>query len=68
MKELELAMSAQKNIQDDCVLVITETWLDQIIPEEAIQLSSRATHQAHHRTSNSGKSRGGGLREYTSHS
>lgn len=59
MKELELAMSAQKNIQDDCVVVITETWLNQIIPQEAIQLAGRATHQAYHRTSNSGKSRGG---------
>lgn len=68
MKQFELAMSAQKNIQDDCVLVITETWLNQIIPEEAFQLASRATHQAQHRTSNSGKSRGGGLHEYTSHS
>lgn len=67
MEELELTMSAQKNIQDCCVLVITETWINATIPEEAIQLAGYATHRAD-RTSDSGKSRGGGLCAYINNS
>ncbi len=57
--ELELITSTQKTIQDCCVLVILETFLNPAIPEEAIQLTG------HDRTADSGKSRGGGLCVYT---
>lgn len=53
-------ISTWKNIQDCCVMVITEKWLNPIIPAEAIELADRTAHRAD-RTSDSGKSRGGGL-------
>ena len=64
IEELELTISTQKNIQDCCVMVITETWLTPTIPAEAIKLAGRIAHRAD-RTSESGKSRGGGLCVYT---
>ena len=64
IEELELTISTQKNIQDCCVMVITETWLTPTIPAEAIKLAGRIAHRAD-RTSDSGKSRGGGLCVYT---
>ena len=45
-------------------MVITETWLTPTIPAEAIKLVGRIAHRAD-RTSESGKSRGGGLCVYT---
>lgn len=47
-------------------MVITETWLSPTIPAEAIELASRSAHRAD-RTTDSGKSRGGGLCVYTNY-
>lgn len=38
-EELELIISAQKNIQECCVRAFTETWLDSTIPEVVIELA-----------------------------
>ncbi len=65
--ELELITSAQKSIRDCCVLIITETWLNPAIPEEAIRLTGRIAHRAD-RTADSGKSRGRGLCVYSNNS
>ncbi|KAK0142423.1 hypothetical protein N1851_019868 [Merluccius polli] len=46
IEELELTISTQKNIQDCCVMVITETWLTPTIPAETIKLAGRIAHRA----------------------
>ncbi|KAG8139582.1 hypothetical protein E2320_002348, partial [Naja naja] len=63
IEELELTIPLQKNIQDCCVMVFTETWLDPTIPGEAIELQGCSVHRTD-RTIDSGKSRGGGLCVY----
>lgn len=45
-------------------MVIMETWLNPTIPAEAVVLAGRSAHRAN-RTSDSGKSRGGGFCVYT---
>lgn len=54
-------------VKDVCILVITETWLQQIIPDSAIELAGYTTLR-HDRTVISGKSRGGGLCVYVNNS
>lgn len=48
-------------------MLITETWLQQSIPDSAIELAGRTAHR-HDRNGNSGKNRGGGLCIYTNDS
>ena len=50
-----------------CVMVITETWLDQHIPDIAIVLAGCAVYRAD-RTANTGKSRGRGLHIHVNNS
>ena len=56
MDELKLQMAANGLVQDCCILLIMETWLN----SSAIELAGRTAHHQD-RNSNSGKSRGGGL-------
>ena len=60
----ELRLQSAAHSLNHCVLVITETWLDQNIPDAAIDLVGRTVFRAD-RTSHSGKSKGGGLCIYT---
>ena len=55
------------HMKDACILIITETWLHQLIPDSAIELAGYNT-QRHDRTADSGKSRGGGLCVYVNSS
>lgn len=64
MDELEMITATQKNIQDCCAMIITETWLTPFVPEDAISLSGRTAHRQD-RDKHSGKTRGGGLCIYT---
>jgi len=62
MDELRLQVATMK---DSCILLITETWFHPFILDSAIKLTGY-TIQRHDRTSDSGKSRGGGLCVYVS--
>lgn len=57
---LILQISANKFIQDCCVLIITETWLHSLIPDVAIELVGRTAYRWD-RNKDYGKSKGGGL-------
>lgn len=63
MEELELTMTAWKEVEDCCVLRYGSTQRSQI-SEEAVQLTGHTTYQAT-RASDSGKARGRGLCVYT---
>ncbi|KAK0153202.1 hypothetical protein N1851_005108 [Merluccius polli] len=60
IEELELTISTQKNIQDCCVMVITDTWLTPTIPAEA---QASGPHSTPSRQDT--RLRGGGLCVYT---
>ena len=60
MDELKLQITANKIIQDCCILLITETWLHSSITDTAIEITGRTAHR-YDRNSDSGKNRGGGL-------
>ena len=63
MDELRLQVATNTTIRESCILLITETWLHSLIADSAIQLAGY-TAQRQDRTSNSGKSSGGGLCVY----
>ncbi len=61
---IQLSRSTQHEARDCCVFVFTETWLNDNIPDSAIQLNRLTCYQADRDTTLSGKSRGGGLCVY----
>ena len=63
MDELELQMATFSFVRNCSVMVITETWLHPLIPDAAVELTSRMLHRQD-RSRDSGKSRGGGLCVY----
>lgn len=56
----ELRLQSAAHSRDYCALVLTETWLDQNIPDAAIQLAGRTVTRADN------KSKAGGLCIFTS--
>ena len=60
MDKLKLQIATNRLIQDCCILLITETWLNSSIPDIEIKLASRTAHRQD-RNSNSGKTKGGGV-------
>ncbi len=58
---IQLSRSTQHEARDCCVFVFTETWLNDNIPDSAIQLNRLTCYRADRDTTLSGKSRGGGL-------
>ncbi len=58
---IQLSRSTQHEARDCCVFVFTETWLNNNIPDSAIQLNRLTCYRADRDTTLSGKSRGGGL-------
>lgn len=63
MDELRLLAATNFAGRDSCILLVTKTWLHSSIPDSSIELTGY-TVQRHDRTSDSGKSRGGGLCVY----
>lgn len=61
---IALAIDARRTTKDCSLVVITETWIQAGIPDEAIMLAGRTVHWAD-RNNNSGKSRGGGVCIYS---
>ncbi len=58
---IQLSRSTQHEARDCCVFVFTETWLNDNIPDSAIQLNRLTCYRADRDTTLSGKSRVGGL-------
>ncbi len=58
---IQLTQSTQHEARDCCVFVFTETWLNNNIPDSAIQLNKLTCYRADRDATLSGKSRGGGL-------
>ncbi len=61
---IQLSRSTQHEARDCCVFVFTETWLNNNIPDSAIQLHGLNCYRADRDSSLSGKTRGGGLCVY----
>ncbi len=61
---IQLSRSTQHEARDCCVFVFTETWLNENIPDSAIQLNRLTCYRSDRDTTLSGKSRGGGLCVY----
>ncbi len=61
---IQLSRSKQHEARDCCVFVFTETWLNDNIPDSAIQLNRLTCYRADRDTTLSGKSRDGGLCVY----
>ncbi len=61
---IQLSRSTQHETRDCCVFVFTETWLNDNIPDSAIQLHGLSCCRADRDSSLSGKTRGGGLCVY----
>ena len=59
LDELNLLISANRFIEDCCILVITETCLHSLVPDVAIELTGRTAFRWD-RNKDSGKSKGGG--------
>ena len=64
MDEIRLMGSANRKVSDCCVVVFTETWLNENIPDSAIQLEQLACYRADRALAEGGKTRGGGLCVY----
>lgn len=63
MDLLRLRMNTQQELRECCALILMETWLNDNIPDCAVQLDRLICLHAD-RTSASGKSKGGGLCVY----
>ncbi len=61
---IQLSRSTQHETRDCCVFVFTETWLNDTIPDSAIQLHGLSCCRADRDSSLSGKTLGGGLCVY----
>ncbi len=61
---IQLSWSTQHEARDCCVFVFTETWLNDNIPDSAIQQHGLTSYRADRDSSLSGKARGGGLCVY----
>ncbi len=61
---IQLSRSTQQEARDCCVFVFTETWLNDNIPDSAIQLNRLTCCRSDRDTTLSGKSRGGCLCVY----
>ncbi len=61
---IQLSRSTQHEARDCCVFVFTETWLNNNIPDSAIQLHGLNCYRADRDSSLSGKTRGGDLCVY----
>ncbi len=59
-----LGRTTQRETRECCVFVFTETWLNNNIPDSAIQLHGLTCYRADRDTALSGKTRGGGLCVY----
>ncbi|XP_070407627.1 uncharacterized protein [Nothobranchius furzeri] len=64
MDSIRLLRSANRSVSDCCVLVFIETWLNDNIPDSAIQLEQLACYRVDRALIDGGKTRGGGVCVY----
>ena len=64
MDHLQLLRSANRTVSNCCVLVFTETWLNDNIPDSAVQLEQLTCYRADRTQLNGGKQSGGGVCVY----
>uniref|UniRef100_A0A3B1KH12 Reverse transcriptase domain-containing protein n=1 Tax=Astyanax mexicanus TaxID=7994 RepID=A0A3B1KH12_ASTMX len=63
---IRLLQSTQKTVKDCCVYVFTETWLNNSVPDHAVQLERLTCYRADRALADGGKSRSGRLCVYIS--
>ncbi len=61
LDHIRLLRSTQRTVRDCCVFVFTETWLNNSVPDCAIQLEQLTCYRADRALVEGGKRRGGGL-------
>lgn len=66
LHHIGLLQSAQKTVRDCCVVVFTETWLNNSVPDDAVQLKRLTCYRAERALAEGGKTRSGGLCVYIS--
>ena len=64
MDHIRLLRSANRTVSNCCVLVFTETWLNDNIPDSAVHLEQLTCYRADRAHVNGGKQRGGGVCVY----
>ncbi|KAK0147722.1 hypothetical protein N1851_012574 [Merluccius polli] len=64
MDHIRLLRSANRTVSNCCVLVFTETWLNDNIPDSAVQLEQLTCYRADRAHGNGCKQRGGGVCVY----
>ncbi len=64
LDHIRLLRSTQRTVRDCCVFVFTETWLNNSVPDCAIQLEQLTCYRADRALVEGGKRRGGGLCVY----
>ncbi|KAI2643798.1 hypothetical protein H4Q32_029977 [Labeo rohita] len=64
LDSFQLSRSTLHETRDCCVFVFTETWLNDNIPDSAVQMHGLTCYRADRDTALSGKTRGGGLCVY----
>ncbi len=64
LDHIRLLRSTQRTVRDCCVFVFTETWLNNSVPDCAIQLEQLTCYRANRALVEGGKRRGGGLCVY----
>ena len=59
--ELTSLINAKKELNDCCLIAITETWLDSSVPDESVTIPGFKLFRSDHDFSATGKETGGGL-------
>ena len=61
MDELQLMIQTDKDYSDCSAICLTETWLDQSVPDQAVTLPGFTLHRSDRSSKLSGKAKGGGV-------
>ena len=64
MDHIRLLCSTNRTVSNCCMLVFTETWLNDNIPDSAVQLEQLTCYRADRALVHGGKTRGGGVCVY----
>lgn len=62
MDELQLMIQPNKDYSDYSAICLTETWLDQSVPDQMVALPGFTLHRANRSTKLLHKAKGGGVR------
>ncbi len=57
--ELRARISYQRETRDCCIICLTETWMSEMVPDSAIELTGNSVHRSDRMKELTGKSRGG---------